>query len=416
MTHARSPGKSQLNTQITIPDNNHSFTNYSSLHQSPMWPLFDSESTKISPTCPYVLCKNVLGTGSYANVYECKNKVTGRHYAAKQFAKKLIYGMELALQREFEVLKSILKAHPNILLMIDYFETPEYFYLVTDLAVGGELFQRITRNGHLSVSETKRILSVLLSALKHLHSNNIVHRDVKAENILFLSKNSDPTLLLLADFGQARILHDGKKAASVEGTLSYLAPEVLARTGHSFPVDIWAVGVLTYFMLCGYMPFDCDTDEETKSLIATADYIFEPTEYWVNVPQLAKDFISACLRLDPNERLTAQQALDHPFLSLKPVFSYNSLQQLQDAMWRLLQSRQRSSVNLSRPDSGSLSCSLERLGHTLMGEKCYSPETVTNLTTPVDLAMGSRQASRTSLALQKMTDVTKRVNHANFVL
>ncbi|KAM9914145.1 hypothetical protein OXX69_000927 [Metschnikowia pulcherrima] len=398
-----------------------------------VWPEFKAQRVSHSLPesqdlpCPYILSRKVLGTGSYANVYECKHKVTGAHYAAKRFTKKLIYGNESMLQREFQVLKRISRGHPNILSMIDYFETSDYFYLVTDLAAGGELFERITKapEAKLSITETSKILSVLLSALQHLHSNGIVHRDVKAENILFASKSSKISSLLLADFGQARILKPGELAQIVDGTLSYLAPEVLSKCGHSFPVDMWAVGVLTYFMLSGYMPFDCDTDTETKELITKADFVFEPTEYWDHIPAEAKDFIASCFKLDPQERITARAALEHPFLHLKrpaikPAFSFNSLQQLQDAVSKLQHSRQVQSPNgLSRQNSASYllakqtsssnlalrhriqpgshltsaKCSFEDLKQALQGEKCHSPEIVTNFHTPITSASNSQQSS-----------------------
>lgn len=399
-----------------------------------VWPEFKAQNSdrslpeKPNLPCPYILSRKLLGTGSYANVYECKDRVTGNHYAAKRFSKRLIYGNELMLQREFLVLKSILRGHRNILLMIDHFETSDYFYLVTDLAAGGELFERITAapEGKLSISETSQILSVLLSAIHHLHSNGIVHRDIKAENILFASKTSKINLLLLADFGQARILKPGEKALTVDGTLSYLAPEVLSKVGHCFPVDLWAVGVLTYFMLCGYMPFDCDTDSETKELISKADFVFEPEEYWSHIPETAKNFLSQCFKLDPSERITAHAALEHPFLhtlaiTLKPAFSFNSLQQLHDSVLQIHHSRQVSPLKrLSRqPSAGNLllghpsasnlamrlkisqltssKCSFEDLKHALQGEKCHSPETVTTFTTPVTSALVSRQSSLVGL-------------------
>ncbi|OBA23382.1 Pkinase-domain-containing protein [Metschnikowia bicuspidata var. bicuspidata NRRL YB-4993] len=401
-----------------------------------IWPKFKTQQVSRSPEkqnlpCPYILSRKVLGTGSYANVYECKNAATGAHYAAKRFSKRLIYGNELMLQREFQVLKTILRGHPNILLMIDYFETSDFFYLVTELAVGGELFQRITEapEGKLNIVETSHITSVILLAINHLHSNGIVHRDIKAENILFASNTSKASLLLLADFGQARILKLGEKAQSFDGTLSYLAPEVLSKCGHSFPVDLWAVGVLTYFMLCGYMPFDCDTDAETKHLISNADYIFEPDDYWSAIPDTAKDFISKCLKLDPSERITAQAALEHAFVrnagsNIKPAFSSNSLQQLQEKVLRLHNSRNASSLNWlhgqmtssrsqkeefsfsnlsTNPNSSygsnltSSSCLLDGRIYALEGGKCHSPETVTSFTTPVTSALASREGSRMGL-------------------
>lgn len=405
-----------------------------------VWPVFEapkithSSSEKYNLPCPYILSKSFLGTGSYANVYECKNTITGTHYAAKRFEKRLIYGHELMLQREFQVLKAVLNEHRNILLMVDYFETSDYFFLVTDLATGGELFERITKapEGKLSVGETQKILAKLLSALAHLHKNGVAHRDIKSENILFSSRNS--SLLLLADFGHAIILKPGELAESTGGTLSYLAPEVVSRHGHSFPVDLWAVGVLTYFMLSGYMPFDCDTDEETKELILKADYVFDPPEYWDHIPQTAKDFISKCFVVDPQARITAQNALEHPFVAevcearphLTPAISSTSLSKLQDAVWKMHASREKSSSNLASLSplrynaisSYSSRFSLDRMDHAVLGERCYSPETVTAFTTPITSASASRQHSLSSIAQSpKMSALAAtQMGSANFVI
>lgn len=443
-----------------------------------VWPLFEapqithSSSELYDLPCPYILSKKVLGTGSYADVYECKNTVTGAHFAAKRFKKKLIYGLELMLQTEFQVLKAVLREHKNILLMIDYFETAEYFYLVTDLANGGELFERITQspNGKLTLGDTRSILYNLLSALAHLHKNGIVHRDIKAENILFASRNSKASLLLLADFGHAQILTGGELAHCFGGTLSYLAPEVVQRQDHSFPVDMWAVGVLTYFMICGYMPFDCDTEAETKEYITTADYVYEPEEYWSDVPDTAKDFIDKCLRISPSERLTAEDALNHPFIAnfVTPNMSTASLQALHDAVWKLHQSRQHSSANLLKTKSSTnllknfsasnlarasyssipkvLASSMLKLSSmnlhsvcndanmlsqssrlsndnlsTLLGGKCYSPETVTAFTTPVTSGPNSRQESHNNLhsLLMKLFNTSSagiRAGNADFMI
>lgn len=403
-------------------------------------PASESPVTSGELKCPYLLSKTLLGTGSYANVYECRRIETKVHYAAKRFSKKQVYGLELMLQREFTVLKKILRGHPNILLMVDYFETSEYFFLVTNLANGGELYERITSapQGKLSVADTQEIIRVLLSSLSYLHANGVVHRDVKAENILFKSRTSLPKLLLLADFGHAQILGPGEMVYTLDGTLSYLAPEVLLRKGHSFPVDMWAVGALTYFMLCGYMPFDCDSDSETRALIAAADYVFEPEEYWAPIPDLAKDFLAKCFLLDVSERLTADAALNHPFLRgerqlTKGGFSQESLTKLHDSMLKLQQSRQKSvgnllslpsSVKLPRLQSGTnLSMSrtsllvsrnsllmsrnnlLTRLSRPsfldlsmlLNGKKCVSPDAVSTLSTPVMSASSSRHQSMTSV-------------------
>lgn len=413
-----------------------------------VWPLTTSTDLKLVPMhayhqpCCYVLSKKRLGNGSFSTVFECKHKVSGKHYAAKQYQKKLVYGLESLLQNEFEILKRVSNTHPNILSLIDYFETADDLYFVTDLATGGELFDRIINhpNSRLPEEQVIEITKNLVSVISTLHSNRIVHRDIKAENLLFKSRNSNNTSILLADFGFARHLQDGKLLYDQCGTLSYLAPECLnSKVGHSFPVDMWALGVLVYFMLCGYMPFDCDNDEETKETIAKADYMFDPPEYWDHISQNAKDFISACFEINPDYRLTAMEASCHPFINLIPEFSLpratsssvslakalkESVSKLQLRIYEapplskttsnssstsyhtfnspMLKSRLHSFTSLrtsatSIPkilSAGSLidnSRTIDRF--TLQGERCTPPDLVSNFTTPLASMVNSRQHS-----------------------
>ncbi|KAG7194154.1 uncharacterized protein KQ657_004862 [Scheffersomyces spartinae] len=235
------------------------------------------------------------------------------------YAKRLCYGYEDMLQNEFKVLQQISMRHPNILTLIDYFETEDYIYYVTDLAKGGELFHRIIDNGSLEESSARQITAGILKVIAYLHDRSIVHRDLKAENILFQSKNPSKNQILLADFGLATIVDNGPNLLEVCGTLSYISPEILNRQpdGYGLPIDIWAIGVIVYFMLCGYMPFDCETDEETKTAITSCDYLFEPPEYWNHISVDAKDFIRQCFILDPKLRPTARDLLEHPFVTGK---------------------------------------------------------------------------------------------------
>lgn len=142
-----------------------------------VWPPFlplkiIRSSSQDNQTCPYVLSRKILGRGSFSTVFECKNTSNGIRYAAKQYTKRLVYGMESLLQSEFEVLKKVSFGHKNILSLVDYFETEEHFYLVTNLALGGDLFDRITESceGRLSPAETRETLLPVLSALSYLHS------------------------------------------------------------------------------------------------------------------------------------------------------------------------------------------------------------------------------------------------------
>lgn len=206
--------------------------------------------------------------------------------------------------------------HRNILTLVDYFETMNNLYLVTDLALGGELFDRICRKGSYYESDAASLILATLSAVAYLHDHGIVHRDLKPENLLFRTPE-DNADLLIADFGLSRIMDEEQfhVLTTTCGTPGYMAPEIFKKTGHGKPVDVWAIGVITYFLLCGYTPFDRDSNLEEMQAILVADYSFTPIEYWRGVSLAARDFIKRCLTIDPRERMTTHEALSHPFVT-----------------------------------------------------------------------------------------------------
>ncbi|KAK7989963.1 hypothetical protein PG989_010278 [Apiospora arundinis] len=265
--------------------------------------------------CRYKVGKT-LGAGSYSVVKECVHIDTGRYYAAKVINKRLMAGREHMVRNEIAVLKKVSMGHQNILTLVDYFETMNNLYLVTDLALGGELFDRICRKGSYYESDAADLIRATLSAVAYLHDHGIVHRDLKPENLLFRTPE-DNAELLIADFGLSRIMDEEQfhVLTTTCGTPGYMAPEIFKKTGHGKPVDIWAMGVITYFLLCGYTPFDRDSDFEEMQAILNADYSFQPTEYWRGVSEHAKDFIRRCLTVDPNRRMTAHEALSHAFVA-----------------------------------------------------------------------------------------------------
>ena len=225
--------------------------------------------------------------------------------------------------------------HQNILTLVDYFETMNNLYLVTDLALGGELFDRICRKGSYYESDAADLIRCTLSAVAYLHDHGIVHRDLKPENLLFRTPE-DNADLLIADFGLSRIMDEEQfhVLTTTCGTPGYMAPEIFKKTGHGKPVDIWALGVITYFLLCGYTPFDRDSDVDEMQAILNAAYEFKPDDYWRGVSQDAKNFVGSCLTVDPKRRMTAHEALNHPFVAryespidgqrdLGPVFRKN---------------------------------------------------------------------------------------------
>lgn len=267
--------------------------------------------------CAYKVGKT-LGQGTYAVVKEAVHIKTGEYYACKVISKKLMEGREHMVRNEIAALKKVSQGHRSIVTLVDYFETMNNLYLVTDLCVGGELFDRICERGSYYEQDAAHIVKTITSAVAYLHGQGIVHRDLKPENLLFRDKSEDSDLLI-ADFGLSRVVDDEKMTvlSTTCGTPGYMAPEIFKKTGHGKPVDMWATGVITYFLLCGYTPFDRDTTMEEMQAIINADYSFEPAVYWQGVSQEARDFINKLLTIEPQSRMTAQQALEHPWLSTK---------------------------------------------------------------------------------------------------
>lgn len=258
-----------------------------------------------------------LGQGTYSVVKEAVHIENGKFYAVKVINKRLMSGREHMVRNEIVVLRRISKGHKNVLTLVDYFETANNLYLVTDLAKGGELFDRIYKKGSFYESDAADIVRSVTSGVAYLHSHGIVHRDLKPENLLFLTpdENSD---LLIADFGLSRIIDEEKfrMLTTTCGTPGYMAPEIFNKTGHGKAVDVWAIGVITYFLLCGYTPFDRDTSAEEMQAIFDGDYSFEPEEYWQDVSESSRDFITKCLQVDASKRMSAEECLDHEFLAV----------------------------------------------------------------------------------------------------
>jgi len=220
------------------------------------------------------------------------------------------------VRNEIAVLKRISSGHRHIVTLHDYFETSHNLYLCFDLCTGGELFDRICAKGNYYEADAASLVRTIFKAVKYIHDSGIVHRDLKPENLLFRTPQEEADIML-ADFGLSRIMEEEKLNMLTEicGTPGYMAPEIFKKSGHGKPVDIWAMGVITYFLLAGYTPFDRDSQQQEMEAILVGDYKFEPVEYWKNVSPTAKDFIRTCLTIDPANRPTAAMALQHKWLA-----------------------------------------------------------------------------------------------------
>jgi len=273
--------------------------------------------TQTTVPCQYRTGKT-LGSGTYAVVKEAVHTKTGKYYACKVISKKLMEGREHMVRNEIAVLKKVSSGHKNIVTLHDYFETAHNLYLCFDLCTGGELFDRICAKGQYYEADAAQLVRTILGAVEYIHHAGIVHRDLKPENLLFRTKAEDADIMI-ADFGLSRVMDENKHILLTEicGTPGYMAPEIFKKIGHGKPVDIWAMGVISYFLLCGYTPFDRDTPREEMQAIVAGDYKFEPAQYWEGVSETARDFVRTCLTIDPALRPTAAKALQHPWISAK---------------------------------------------------------------------------------------------------
>ncbi|XP_054987460.1 serine/threonine-protein kinase DCLK1 isoform X2 [Sorex araneus] len=253
-----------------------------------------------------------IGDGNFAVVKECVERSTAREYALKIIKKSKCRGKEHMIQNEVSILRRV--KHPNIVLLIEEMDVPTELYLVMELVKGGDLFDAITSTNKYTERDASGMLYNLASAIKYLHSLNIVHRDIKPENLLVYEHQDGSKSLKLGDFGLATIV-DGP-LYTVCGTPTYVAPEIIAETGYGLKVDIWAAGVITYILLCGFPPFRGSGDDQEvlfdQILMGQVDF---PSPYWDNVSDSAKELITMMLLVNVDQRFSAMQVLEHPWVN-----------------------------------------------------------------------------------------------------
>ncbi|KAF3937593.1 hypothetical protein ABW19_dt0201125 [Dactylella cylindrospora] len=259
-----------------------------------------------------------LGSGHFATVFVAIEKSTGQKYAVKVFKKRRKDDGrgQMGLQQEIAVLMSV--HHPNVLCLKETFDEEEGIYLILELASEGELFNLIIEKGKLTEDETRKLFLQLLGGLKYLHERNIVHRDIKPENILLTDKN---LTCKLADFGLAKIIGEDSFTTSLCGTPSYVAPEILMPSRnrkYTKAVDIWSLGVVLYICLCGFPPFSDElAPPNLRDQIKEGRFDY-PSPYWDSIGDSALDLIDRMLTVDPEERITVEEALEHAWVQNKP--------------------------------------------------------------------------------------------------
>nr|XP_040037938.1 serine/threonine-protein kinase DCLK1a isoform X1 [Gasterosteus aculeatus aculeatus]XP_040037939.1 serine/threonine-protein kinase DCLK1a isoform X1 [Gasterosteus aculeatus aculeatus]XP_040037940.1 serine/threonine-protein kinase DCLK1a isoform X1 [Gasterosteus aculeatus aculeatus] len=269
----------------------------------PAVPSYISDRYKVGRT---------LGDGNFAVVRECVEHTTGREYALKIINKGRCRGKEHMIQNEVAILRRV--KHPNIVLLIEEVDTYSELYLVMELVKGGDLFDAITSANRYTERDASGMLYNLANAIKYLHCLNIVHRDIKPENLLVYEHGDGSKSLKLGDFGLATVV-DGP-LYTVCGTPTYVAPEIISETGYGLKVDIWAAGVITYILLCGFPPFRGSSDDQEvlfdQILMGQLEF---PLPYWDNVSETAKELIRSMLEVEVDQRFTALQVLEHPWVT-----------------------------------------------------------------------------------------------------
>ncbi|KAL1952438.1 hypothetical protein VTO42DRAFT_5478 [Malbranchea cinnamomea] len=268
-----------------------------------------------------------LGAGTYGIVREALGP-SGK-VAIKIILKKNVKGNENMVYDELDMLQRL--NHPHIVRFHDWFESKDKYYIVTQLATGGELFDRICDYGKFTEKDASQTIKQVLDAVNYLHERNIVHRDLKPENLLYLTSAPD-SQLVLADFGIAKMLENpSDQLTSMAGSFGYAAPEVMLRQPHGKAVDMWSLGVITYTLLCGYSPFRSENLQDLIEECREARVVFHE-RYWRDVSQDAKDFILTLLQPDPNKRATSQEALKHVWLKGETATDHNLLPELRAYM------------------------------------------------------------------------------------
>jgi hypothetical protein len=289
----------------------------------PLPPTFEREESRFSTRgiedksvveLQYEIGKRI-GDGNFAVVRECVRKSDGVKLALKIIDKSKTVGAKESKMIENEVKSMRSINHPHCVRLYDVVDTATEIYLVMELVPGGDLFDRIVDHGKYSEVGAATIIKNMTTALDHMHSQSIIHRDLKPENLLVSTDDNGRDTIKLADFGLAMKVKE--PLHTICGTPTYVAPEIISELpeGYSFPVDMWATGIIAYIILCGFPPF-ASASKSQKELfrkIRSGKFSF-PDPYWRNVSEGAMDLIRKLLVVDPTTRFTAKQVLSHPWI------------------------------------------------------------------------------------------------------
>ncbi|XP_069475090.1 calcium/calmodulin-dependent protein kinase type II subunit beta isoform X12 [Ambystoma mexicanum] len=335
-----------------------------------------------------------IGKGAFSVVRRCVKLCTGHEYAAKIInTKKLSARDHQKLEREARICR--LLKHSNIVRLHDSISEEGFHYLIFDLVTGGELFEDIVAREYYSEADASHCIQQILEAVLHCHQMGVVHRDLKPENLLLASKCKGAAVKL-ADFGLA-IEVQGEQQAwfGFAGTPGYLSPEVLRKEAYGKPVDIWACGVILYILLVGYPPFWDEDQHKLYQQIKAGAYDF-PSPEWDTVTPEAKNLINQMLTINPAKRITAHEALKHPWVCQRSTVA--SMMHRQETVECLKK------FNARRKLKGAILTTMLATRNFSVGRQTTAPATMTAASS--GSSMGLVEQAAKSL-LNKKTDGSK---------
>ncbi|KAM9737704.1 serine/threonine-protein kinase DCLK3 isoform 1-T1 [Menidia menidia] len=313
----------------------------------------------------------VVGDGNFAVVRECRRRGGGggKSLAMKIVQRSRLAGREHMMQNELSLLGSL--SHPRVVRLLEHHHTHTHSYLLMELVAGGDLFDAISRSGRFSEAEAGLMVSDVSEALSYIHGRSIVHRDLKPENLLIEPAAGGILRLKLGDFGLAMVVTE--PVFTICGTPTYVAPEILCETGYGVAVDVWALGVILYILLCGFPPFRSrDRDqEELFKLIKQAQLHF-PSPYWDSISEEARELVTCLLQPDPSLRITAEKTLLHQWV--KAMASVCQQGALTDRRQKEKAEASAERGRRTAPENGSFPASGATELHT-DPKNCGSPET-----------------------------------------
>ncbi|XP_073535649.1 serine/threonine-protein kinase H1-like isoform X2 [Phyllobates terribilis] len=278
--------------------------------------------------------KALIGRGSFSRVVRVEHRATRQPFAIKMIETRAKEGKEVC-ESELNILRRV--SHHNIIQLIEVFETHDRVYMVMELATGGDLLDRIIAKGSFTERDATKVLHMVLDSINYLHGLGITHRDLKPENLLYYHPGAD-SKIVVTDFGLANAGNKGGdwSMRTICGTPEYIAPEIILKKPYSNAVDMWALGVMTYFLLSGCMPFEDENRTRLYRLILKGRYSYlgDP---WPSVSNLAKDFIDRLITVDYRDRSSASDAIQHPWI--KTMAASSSMKNLHRSISQNLRNR-----------------------------------------------------------------------------